>query len=243
MKEERFFYVPNASEKDCLPDDEFAHAVRVLRLGVDDQICLMDGKGTFYNAIITEVTKKLCRYHITSSSQQMKTCNVYLHIALAPTKNIDRIEWFVEKAVEIGVDEISLLNTDFTERKKINVERLKKIAVSAMKQSRKPYLTIINDMVDFKTFLNTVEQQNKFICHCYGDDNSVSLKKKHLFKDLITGLDDVLVMIGPEGDFSINEVLLSEKEGFIPVSLGESRLRTETAALVAVHIMNIFSSL
>ena len=242
MKEERFFYNPNVETSNCLPEDETAHAVRVLRLKTDDKICVMDGNGSFYNAVITEISKKSCKYRVVSKEIHDKSWNAYLHIAVAPTKNIDRIEWFVEKAVEIGVDEISFINTDFTERKRINIDRIKKIALAAMKQSRKPFKTIINDLTDFNHFIASVKQNNKFICHCYGNDNEVVLKDKHLLKDIVGKKDDVLVIVGPEGDFSIKEVVAAEKSGFIPVSLGKSRLRTETAALVAVHIMNIFNS-
>ena len=242
MKEERFFYNPLAESSDSLPEEEAAHALRVLRLKSDDKICIMDGNGAFYNAVITDISKKICKYQIVNKVIRQKTWNAYLHVAVAPTKNIDRIEWFVEKAVEIGVDEISFINTDFTERKKINIERLNKIAVSAMKQSRKPFKTIVNDLVDFKQFMSIAKQYNKYICHCYGINNEVNLKEKKLFKDVVAGKDDCLVIIGPEGDFSIKEVVLAEQKGFLPVSLGESRLRTETAALVAVNIMNLFNS-
>ncbi len=242
MKEERFFYHPNVESVNSLPVEETAHAVRVLRLHKDDVICLMDGKGTFFDAVITETTKKSCNYKIVDKHTQTRSWNAYLHIALAPTKNIDRIEWMVEKAVEIGVDEISFINTDFTERKRVNIERLDKIVIAAMKQSRKPFKTIINDIVPFKTFINSVRQKNKFICHCYADDNKVDLIEKKLLKNVASNLDDMIVMIGPEGDFSIDEVLQAQNTGFQPVSLGNSRLRTETAALVAVHIMNLFNS-
>lgn len=241
MKEERFFYTPDIDTSDLLPDEEMAHAIRVLRLGVGDKIWLMNGKGTFYEAEIMEITKKFCKFKIISSFLQKKTWRPYIHIAVAPTKNIDRIEWFVEKAVEIGVDEISIINTDFTERKNINLNRLDKIAISAMKQSRKPFKTIINNLQDFNSFVKNVAQNNRFICHCYEQNNNNELKNKILLKNCVNEIDDAVVIIGPEGDFSIREVLDAQKNKFIPVSLGDSRLRTETAALVALHIVNLLS--
>mgnify|MGYP002851829757 CR=1 FL=1 len=242
MKEERFFYTPDIENSDFLPQDEAIHALRVLRLCVDDSIVLMDGKGVFYKAVITETSKKICRFRVVDSIFNKKSWNTYIHIAVAPTKNIDRIEWFVEKAIEIGVDEISFINTNFTERKRINIERLEKIAISAMKQSRKPFKTIINDLLDFSAFINNAKQENKFICHCYNNEDLTDLKRKVFLKNVVGGLNDALVIIGPEGDFSVDEVLMAYHNDFMPVSLGESRLRTETAAIVAVHIMNLFNS-
>lgn len=240
MKEEHFFYTPQVKQSDLLPDEEFAHAVRVLRLGVGDNIHLMDGVGYFYNASIVEVTKKYCRFKIQSEEFHPRTSKSWRHIAMAPTKNIDRTEWFVEKAVEIGVDEITFVDTEFSERKRINMERMDKIMVAAMKQSRKPYKTILNPLCDFKNIISHANENEKFICHCYGDNNSVDLKEKKLLKDLLSYEDKALVLVGPEGDFSLREVITAENNGFLPVSLGDSRLRTETAAIVAVHILNLF---
>ena len=215
LKEERFFYTPLAQSTDCLPDEETAHAVRVLRLGVGDPIRLMDGKGCFYQAV--------------------------LHVAMAPTKNMDRTEWFVEKAVEIGVDKITFLSTDFSERKKLNLERLEKIVVSAMKQSRKAYKTELEGLVDSKSFITSATEKQRFICHCYDNTTNNQLGVKTLLKNNISGASDFLVMVGPEGDFSLDEVVMAEQYGFKSASLGLSRLRTETAALAAVHILSIFS--
>ena len=234
MKELRFFYNPDV-ESGELPEDEAAHAVRVLRLTEGDEIFLMDGKGTYYGALIDEASKKHCRYHITDCMPQQKQWNGHLHLAMAPTKNMDRTEWFAEKATEIGFDELTFLNCQFSERRTVKDERIEKILVSAMKQSHKPTLPILNSMVDFGRFIGQEYDGRRFICHCY-DDNLP------LLKDLLKGEDsmsDALVMIGPEGDFSIDEVRAAEKAGFVSVSLGKSRLRTETAALVAVHLMHL----
>lgn len=241
LKEERFFYTPLAQSTDCLPDEETAHAVRVLRLGVGDPIRLMDGKGCFYQAEIVEATKKICRYKILNVQEQPRQWKSFMHVAMAPTKNMDRTEWFVEKAVEIGVDKITFLSTDFSERKKLNLERLEKIVVSAMKQSRKAYKTELEGLVDSKSFIASATEKQRFICHCYDNTTNNQLGVKTLLKNNINGADDFLVMVGPEGDFSLDEVVMAEQNGFKSASLGLSRLRTETAALAAVHILNIFS--
>ena len=239
MKEQRFFYAPHASIVDSLPEEEATHAVRVLRMKPGDEVFLMDGVGTFYKALLVEANKKGCRYKIVDSISQEKGWNAYLHIAMAPTKNIDRTEWFVEKAVEVGVDEITFLNTDFSERKKVNVERMQKIAIAAMKQSRKPFLTKINNLTDFTQLVTSKAQKNRFICHCYEELESGIQTKKILLNNAIDNSDSLLVAVGPEGDFSINEVKEAINQGFQPASLGNSRLRTETAALMAAHIMNL----
>lgn len=241
MKEERFFYAPEAESLTELPEEEAAHALRVLRYTIGDRIRLMDGKGCFYTAEITHTTKRSCSYQILDKQQQARQWNAYIHIAMAPTKNIDRTEWFIEKAVEIGVDEITLLNTDFSERKKVNLERLDKIIVSAMKQSHKAFKPGLNGLVDCSDLIKSAHEAKRFICHCYQPTAENQLKDKVLLKDQLEADDKVLVMVGPEGDFSIKEVVLAEQNGFVSASLGESRLRTETAALVAVHIMNLFT--
>ena len=239
MKEIRFFYNPDAQNGE-LPDEEAVHAVRVLRLVEGDEIFLMDGKGYFYNAVITEASKKYCRYRILSKNEEPKSWKGHIHVAVAPTKNIDRIEWFAEKATEIGIDELSFINCQFSERRVVKNERIEKILVSAMKQSRKPILPVLNSLVDFDKFIQNEFKGRKYICHCY--DNNLPLLKDIL----LTGTDkpqkpdeQILVMIGPEGDFSIDEVRKAEQAGFVSVSLGKSRLRTETAALVAAHIMHL----
>lgn len=246
MKEVRFFYVPNANSVNELPEEEAQHAVRVLRMGMGDEIMLMDGEGTFYRAIVTEATPKRCLYRIEETIPQKRQWLPLLHIAMAPTKNMDRTEWFAEKATEIGFDELSFLRCHWSERTVIKKERIEKIFVSAMKQSRKAWKPILNEMVDFTTFLQQVksgEEANgkpmqKFICHCYEEEG---LGLKVALKDAVKAGEDVLVMVGPEGDFSIEEVKQAEAAGFQSVTLGLSRLRTETAALVAVHIINLIN--
>lgn len=241
MKEVRFFYTPDAPAAIELPEEEAIHAVRVLRLEQGDELMLADGRGIFYKAVITETTKKRCLYRITETMPQQRQWKGHLHIAMAPTKNMDRTEWFAEKATEIGFDELTFLCCKFSERKVIKTERIDKILVSAMKQSHKAEKPKLNEMLDFMDFIALDFPGDKYICHCYGEENEVELGNKRLLKDVIKKGGDTLVLVGPEGDFSVDEVVAAEKAGFIPVSLGESRLRTETAALVAVHIMNLFN--
>lgn len=235
MKEVRFFYTPQP-ETGELSDEEAAHAVRVLRLAEADEIFLMDGKGTFYRAEISEASKKHCCYRIVETMQQPRQWAGHLHLAMGATKNIDRTEWFAEKATEIGFDELTFLDCRFSERRVVKEERIEKILVSAMKQSHKAWLPKLNGMTPFADFISQPFSGQKFICHCY-DDNLP------LLKDELARGEDALVMIGPEGDFSIDEVRTAEAAGFRSVSLGKSRLRTETAALVAVHIMQLMNQL
>ncbi len=246
MKEVRFFYVPNTSSVNELPEEEAQHAVRVLRMEMGDEMMLMDGEGIFYRAIVTEATKKRCFYRIEESLPQERQWQPHLHLAMAPTKNMDRTEWFAEKATEIGFDELTFLRCRWSERTVIKTERVEKILVSAMKQSHKAWKPILNEMVDFKAFLQEIKEREnrngkvmqKFICHCYEEEG---LGEKVALKDALKSGEDVLVMVGPEGDFSIDEVKMAEANGFQSVSLGKSRLRTETAALVAVHLMNLIN--
>lgn len=247
MKEVRFFYVPGAASVNELPEEEAQHAVRVLRMEMGDEMMLMDGEGMFYPAVVTEATKKRCFYRIEETLPQERQWQPHLHLAMAPTKNMDRTEWFAEKATEIGFDELTFLKCRWSERTVIKTERIEKILVSAMKQSHKAWKPVLNEMTDFKAFLQEMEEREKaggkpmqkFICHCYEEED---LGEKVALKDAVRGGEDVLVLVGPEGDFSIDEVKMAVAKGFQSVSLGKSRLRTETAALVAVHIMNLVNS-
>ena len=236
MKEVRYFFVPDAPTATELPAEESAHAVRVLRLGVGDEIMLMDGKGTFYGATITETSNHHCRYAITAAKPQEPLWHGHVHLAVAPTKMMDRIEWLTEKAVEIGVNEISLLDCRFSERRTVKTERIEKIMTAAVKQSRKAWLTEIKAMTPFDDFLSSRAGGNVFIAHCYDE-----IPRTFLFDELcmLPSDADVTVMVGPEGDFSIDEVRLALASGCRSVTLGESRLRTETAALSAVMMMQL----
>ncbi len=229
----QLFYVPNISGAEVTLDEtESKHAIRVLRLQNGNQVEIIDGAGGFYKAQITDANPKKCRLKIVESQKEFGKKDYHLHIAIAPTKNNDRYEWFLEKATEIGIDEITPLLTSHSERKTINPERLEKILVSAMKQSLKAYLPKLNDITNFRQLVTNNKTENRFIAYC--DD----IQKTHL-KDLVTKAKDTLILIGPEGDFSPEEVQLAIENGFTVVSLGSSRLRTETAGIVACHIVNL----
>ncbi len=227
------FYTPDIATSHCLSEEESGHCVRVLRYDRGDTILLTDGRGTTYTARITNPHPKHCGFEIISQEQQQKSHPFHLHIAIAPTKNVERLEWMVEKCTEIGIDEITPLLCRFSERKTLRTDRLEKIILSAAKQSLTPYLPVLHPLTDYAAFMreyahNRYSETDKFIAHCYKED-------KRFLKDLVVRGHDVLVLIGPEGDFSVQEVQTALAQGFRPVSLGNSRLRTETAGVVACH--------
>jgi 16S rRNA (uracil1498-N3)-methyltransferase len=238
MKETRFFYVPDAATETEMPMDEALHALRVLRIKSGDEMFLMDGVGNFYCAEVTLAATKRCMYEVKEVMPQQPAWRGHVHLAIAPTKMMDRIEWMAEKATEVGFNELSFLNSQFSERKVMRTVRLDKIIVSAVKQSHKAWKPIVNQMVNFRDFINTPRKGRKFICHCYEE-----IEKKDLFTELTKACPDedadVTVLIGPEGDFSIDEVRMAVKAGYESVTLGTSRLRTETAGLVAVTMANL----
>ncbi|MBO7120322.1 MAG: 16S rRNA (uracil(1498)-N(3))-methyltransferase [Bacteroidaceae bacterium] len=242
MKEIRYFYAPDAANTTELPAEEAGHALRVLRLKAGDDILLVDGKGCFYGAVITAATGHRCSYRIEKTIPQESDWQGHLHLALAPTKLIDRVEWFAEKATEIGFDELSFLDCQFSERHVVKDERIDKILVSAMKQSHKAWKPQLNGMQKFCDFIKQERKGDKFICHCYLPLKEEDSTKPFLFDVLQTGVPTT-VLIGPEGDFSIDEVRLALQNGYRSVTLGRSRLRTETAALVAVHMMQLKNAL
>lgn len=231
---EQLFYAPDIEVTSELPEEESQHCVRVLRLKEGDRITITDGKNSFYTATLENAHPKHCRVHITEKKPQKLLWDYTIHIAIAPTKNMDRMEWFVEKATEIGVNTITCLRCHHSERREIKLQRLSKIAISAMKQSQKPSLPKINEMIDFKKFIIQDFDEHKMIAHCVED-------KKQLIKDIYRPNSNILILIGPEGDFSHEEINSALSHGFAPISLGKSRLRTETAALTAcqtIHILN-----
>ena len=241
MKEERFFFHPNP-ETGLLPADEATHATRVLRLGVGDEMRLIDGRGHFLTARITEATNHRCAFAITATELRQPEWAGHIHIALAPTKNIDRIEWFAEKATEIGIDRISLLDCKNSERRTVKTERIEKIIIAAMKQSHKAYLPQLDEMQAITDFLRRDDlPQQRYIAHCHDprDIDTNTEATLPFLGDILLRQTDALVLIGPEGDFSRDEVRLAMQLGFHPVSLGTSRLRTETAALVATHLIRL----
>lgn len=237
MKETRFFYVPNAGQENEMPTEEALHALRVLRIKSGDEINLMDGVGNFYRAEVTLAATKRCLYEVKEVLPQQPAWHGHVHLAIAPTKVMDRIEWMAEKATEIGFDELSFLNCKFSERKTMRTVRLDKIVISAVKQSHKAWKPIVNQMVSFKEFIAQPRQGRKFICHCYEE-----FEKVDLMTELQKPYDedaDVTVLVGPEGDFSVDEVKLAIANGYESASLGTSRLRTETAGLMSVAMANL----
>lgn len=232
----QLFYTPDITDIDYrMNETESKHAVRVLRLSNGDMIQLVDGKGNFYEATIVDAHPKRCQLKITSKIPEYNKRGHYLHLAVAPTKNIDRFEWFLEKATEIGIDEITPLLCEHSERKIIKQERLEKVIISAMKQSIKAYLPKLNPLTSLQELFLTSSPFRKFIAHCYERD-------KRELKNEVEGSNSNLIVIGPEGDFSEKEVNLALENGFTPVSLGNSRLRTETAGVVACHTVNLIKS-
>lgn len=236
MKETHFFYMPDARTAVELPEEEALHAVRVLRLKEGDEMMLMDGQGTFYQALVTLATNKRCLYQIAAVLPQKRQWKGHLHLAIAPTKMMDRMEWMSEKATEVGIDEFTFLDCRFSERRMLKLPRIEKIVVSAVKQSRKAYMPRLNEMTDFRRFVETHTEGRRYIAHCYDE-----VKRISLFDELRRPAesDDALVMVGPEGDFSIDEVRIAVDHGFVSVDLGKSRLRTETAGLAAVMMMQL----
>lgn len=239
MKEIRYFYCPDVDSDNMLPQEEAEHAIRVLRLRSGDIISITDGKGIIYDAEIDTVGKRSCTYNIIEKHLTPKTWQGNIEVAIAPTKNMDRMEMFAEKATEIGFDGINFINCQFSERKIINVERIKRVVISAMKQSHKSYMPYVHELETFDKFIRKGYKGTKYIAHC-NEDTLVSEHKSFLFDELKKNPQgNALVLIGPEGDFSVQEVQGAIKQGFITVSLGENRLRTETAALSAVFMMNL----
>ena len=236
MKEIRFFYVPDAETQQELPSDEASHAVRVLRLKEGDELMLMDGKGCFYRAEVTVASNHHCLYRILEKQPQPPQWQGHVQLAIAPTKMMDRMEWMTEKATEVGFDELSFLDCQFSERRNLKLERIRKIVVAAVKQSHKAYMPEVNDMTPFKLFIASHTAGHRYIAHCYQE-----VARVNLFDELcqLQPSDDALVLIGPEGDFSIDEVRSAVSAGFVSVDLGKSRLRTETAGLSAVMMMQL----
>lgn len=236
MKEVRFFFVPDAENQNELPQDEAMHAMRVLRLKGGDEMMLMDGKGNYFRAEVTIAATHHCYYEIKEKIPQELQWEGKVHLAIAPTKMVDRIEWMLEKTVEIGVDEVSFLNCQFSERRLLKTARLEKIAVSAVKQSHKAWSPILNELEPFKRFVDTPREGAIYIAHCYEE-----IPRTYLFDELRQrdASEAATVMIGPEGDFSKEEVEYAIKKGIKSVHLGKSRLRTETAGLSAVMMMQL----
>lgn len=227
-----------------LPQDEAMHCLKALRKKVGDDLEFVDGNGNWYKGKIIGTGKKSVSVGIESIINTYNKRNHYLHIAIAPTKNINRLEWFLEKATEFGIDEITPLLCFHSERKNIRLDRLEKVVIAAMKQSLKAYKPKINELTTIKNFLKEQNKPNnrsecqKFIAHC---QDGFTDNKLHL-KNVAAINSQTIILIGPEGDFSSNEVEMALSYDFQEISLGKERLRTETAGLAACHIVNLINS-
>lgn len=232
----QLFYCDNIDgDRLVLDREESTHAVRVLRRTVGDSINIIDGRGGLYSATIVEADAKRCVAEIFSKISDYGERGYRLHIAIAPTKNIDRFEWFLEKSTEFGCDHFTPLLCDHSERKVIKDERSGKIIMSAVKQSLKAFLPQHDELTKFGDFVSqSFEGYKKFIAHC-SDEQSERL----LLRDQVVAGDKVVILIGPEGDFSPAEVARALELGFVPVSLGTARLRTETAGVMCASLLNI----
>lgn len=229
------FYTPDIDGMFyTLNPEESKHCVRVLRLAEGEEVSLVDGRGNWYNGVVALADAKGCRVECREKIENYGRRDFHLHLAVAPTKNIDRIEWMLEKCTEMGVDEITMLNTSHSERKVVKDERLEKVVVAAMKQSLKAYLPKLNPMTDLKSFVVSCRETQKFIAHCNEGE-------KQRLDELYRPGCDVVVLIGPEGDFSEEEVKIAMQAGFVAITLGESRLRTETAGIVACHSIDFMN--
>ena len=227
------FYLPEAKTGTMvMPEDESKHCVKVLRMAVGERFCVTNGKGSLFDAQLVEAMPKHAVIELSNERAGYDNTSYNIEIAVAPTKLNERMEWFLEKATEIGISRVRLFTSYHSERREANVERFRKVMIAAMKQSIKSNLPIIDEIVSFENLVKQPFDGQKFIAWI-DDDVTEQLC------DLYQKGQNALVLIGPEGDFSKEEVALAKQNGFVPVSLGEARLRTETAALVAVHIMNL----
>lgn len=230
------FYSPDIRQNSLLPEKESQHCVKVLRMREGDKLTVTDGKGYLYDCILLQANPRQCLVDIQNRIAQPKGWNHRLCIAFAPTKQMDRNEWFVEKAVEIGIDLFTPIITHYSERKELKKERLEKIAVAAMKQSQQVCLPEIENLTRFEELITRPFNGKKYIAHCH------DLPKMPITQLYKKG-EDALILIGPEGDFSIAEVEKAIAAGFEPVTLGKTRLRTETACLAAIHTIHVINSL
>lgn len=233
----QLFYAPDIDPEAghyLFPEEESAHAVRVLRLREGDGINITDGRGALLSATVAVASPKKCEVNINGCQREYEKRPYTLHVAIAPTKNTDRLEWFVEKATEMGIDRITPILCEHSERKAVKTDRLVKVAVSAMKQSLKAYCPQVDEMTAFKEFIKEPFAGRNFIA-CCGEPERAELRGS------FSAGDDVRILIGPEGDFSPKEVAMAKEAGFVPVSLGKMRLRTETAALFSAAAVSLIN--
>lgn len=232
----QLFYAPHIQPENSafhFDKDESRHISKVLRKKEGDAILITDGRGNLFHGTLTLSSPKSCQVHI-DRIEEKSSRRYALHMAVAPTKSNDRFEWFLEKATEIGVDEITPLICDHSERKVLKTDRMEKILQSAMKQSLNCFLPRLNAPVDFREFMEMEHPGQRFIAHCYEEDR-FELKRR------VQPDCPILILIGPEGDFSEEEVDLAIAKGFLPVILNDNRLRTETAAIIACHTVALIN--
>lgn len=235
------FFVPDLSSNTLqLSEEESKHAIRVLRLKQGDELTLTDGKGIQAIAKITEDHVKKCQLIIESRTIHQRNRPYELHLIMAPTKNLDRIEWVIEKATEVGIDQLSFMRTHQSERTQLKLDRFEKIAVSAMKQSKQWFLPVIHELQDFQSIVNNKSLgAEKYIAWCETPHTEFISR---IIQKASTGIRNITILIGPEGDFTQSEIVEAKQAGFIPISLGNTILRTETAALFAcMALKTIFS--
>jgi len=226
----QIFYAPGINGSSWILDEkESKHCIRVLRMKEGAEVKVIDGRGNLYEGVITRADPKNCEISINNIIREFEKRDYKLHIGISPVKNPERFEWFVEKCVEIGIDEITPLICKNTEKQRIKPERINNIIISAMKQSLKAGLTILNEAVSFEEFIMKDFKERKLLGHCNSGRNRSKIDQ------VCSKGDDVVIIIGPEGDFSENEIEKAIESGFKPVHFGKSRLRTETAGIVACH--------
>lgn len=246
------FYAPDIASTLTLPEEESQHCVQVLRAAAGEQILITDGVGTLYHAAVTNPHRKHCEVSLLSDERPEPLHEGYVHIAIAPTKNIDRLEWMIEKCTEMGVDEITPLLCRHSERKTVNEERLRKIMVSAAKQSLKTTFPKLNALTAYADFVKEVEADDRFIAHCMTAEEDAAAESlqaayrpsegKNALWQLVRRGKSTVVLIGPEGDFSPEEIAEAIAAQFVPCSLGKARLRTETAGVFACNTVILLNS-
>lgn len=229
------FYSPNIRQTLLLPETESQHCVKVLRMREGDTLTVTNGKGSFFECALAQAHPKHCLVNILKETFIERNSHPAFHIAFAPTKQMERNEWFVEKAVEIGIDRITPILCHFSERKELKKERIEKIAIAAMKQSKQAFLPQIEEMTRFDDVIRQSFDGKKFIAHCY------DLQPKTPLAQLYAKGENAMILIGPEGDFSLDEVQNAVEAGFAPVSLGQTRLRSETACLASLHTLHVIN--
>ena len=235
----QLFYAPEITLPEyTLPEEESKHCIRVLRMRVGDELHLTDGKGNMYRCNVVSDNVKHCVVRVVETTPEYEKMTYGLTMAVAPTKNIDRFEWFLEKATEVGISEVFPLECDHSERRQIKIDREEKVITSAVKQSLKAYHPVLAELTPFEKLVKSEFAGRKFIAHC-----GEAVKEKMYLAATLKKGEDALVLIGPEGDFSPAEVALAVANGFEEITLGTQRFRTETAAVVAVDMVSIVNNL